>query len=92
MGYPPYFILMLGIIKMAGVAALWQSRIKWLREWAFAGFAFDTIFAFVSGLAISSTADCIKSAFAFVVILIAFFKSRNGGLIQRPPRAAGLAD
>lgn len=77
MGYPPYFILLLGIIKIAGVAALWQKKIKWLREWAFAGFTFDAIFAFVSGCAISSIADCIKSAFAFLVIVYTGFALRK---------------
>ena len=72
MGYPPYFILTLGIAKITGVIAL-LSPIKRLKEWAFAGFTFDVIFVFVSGLAINSNADCLKSAIAFCIIMLTYF-------------------
>lgn len=80
MGYPPYFILALGIAKLMGVAALLQPWFKRLQEWAFAGFAFDVIFAFISGLAIASYGDCIKSAFVFgfvIVTYMLFLKKEN---------------
>jgi uncharacterized membrane protein YphA (DoxX/SURF4 family) len=72
MGYPPYFILTLGIAKIAGVIAL-LSPIKRLKEWAFVGFTFDVIFAFISGLAINSNTDCQKSAIAFCIIMLTYF-------------------
>ena len=72
MGYPPHFILALGISKLMGVIALLQPRFRWLKEWAFAGFTFDLIFAFISGLAIASYSDCIKSGFVFGVLLLTY--------------------
>ncbi|MFV8325243.1 DoxX family protein [Flavobacterium sp. ZS1P14] len=73
MGYPPYFIMALGISKIAGVIALLIPNLKRLKEWAFAGFTFDVIFAFISGLAINSNADCIKSAVAFCILMLTYF-------------------
>jgi uncharacterized membrane protein YphA (DoxX/SURF4 family) len=72
MGYPPYFILALGISKILGVIALLQPKFNRLREWAFAGFTFDVIFAFISGLAIESHADCIKSCFVFGILILTY--------------------
>jgi uncharacterized membrane protein YphA (DoxX/SURF4 family) len=77
MGYPPYFILTLGIIKIAGVIALLLPKLNRLREWAIAGFTFDVIFAFVSGRAIDSNADCIKSAVVFCVIMLTYYLLRK---------------
>lgn len=77
MGYPPFFILTLGIAKILGVLALWQKKVNWLRDWAFAGFTFDTIFAFISGWVINSYIDCLKAAILFVILLFTFFLNRS---------------
>lgn len=77
MGYPPFFILTLGIAKILGVLALWQKKINWLRDWAFAGFTFDTIFAFISGWAVYSYIDCLKAAILIVLVLFTFFLNRS---------------
>lgn len=77
MGYPPYFILLLGIAKVAGVIALWQNKIKWLREWAFAGFTFDVIFAFFSGYATGIYDDCLKAMVAFIALISAYSLFRD---------------
>ncbi|MDI5950368.1 DoxX family protein [Flavobacterium sp. LB2P84] len=73
MGYPPYFILTLGIAKIAGVVALLIPNLKRLKEWAIAGFTFDVIFAFISGRAINSNADCIKAVIVFCVLILTYF-------------------
>jgi uncharacterized membrane protein YphA (DoxX/SURF4 family) len=73
MGYPPYFILALGIAKICGAIALLFPKFNRLKEWVFAGFTFDVIFAFISGLAINSYTDCIKSGVSFCVIMFTYF-------------------
>ena len=73
MGYPPYFITALGIAKICGAITLLLPNLKRLKEWVFAGFTFDVIFAFISGFAIHSYADCIKSVIAFCVIMCTYF-------------------
>ncbi|TRW99918.1 DoxX family protein [Flavobacterium gawalongense] len=82
MGYPPYFILTLGITKIAGVIALLIPNLKRLKEWAFAGFTFDVIFAFISGRAINSNADCIKSAIVFCILMLTYFLFLKKGSFQ----------
>jgi uncharacterized membrane protein YphA (DoxX/SURF4 family) len=49
LGYPPYFGNALVIFKVLGALALIIPQIpKRIKEWAYAGFAFDFIFASIS--------------------------------------------
>ena len=49
LGYPEYFGLMLTVFKILGALALIIPQIPArIKEWAYAGFAFDFIFAFGS--------------------------------------------
>jgi len=83
MGYPPYFIALLGISKIAGVIALLiPHKLRWLKDWVFAGLVFAVIFAFASGYAISNNADLIKSGTAFVVIIITYIQFRRLNLLH----------
>lgn len=50
LGYPAYFVAILGFWKLLGVAALLAPRLPRLKEWAYAGFAFDLSGAAVSHL------------------------------------------
>lgn len=40
LGYPDYFLTILGVWKVLGVAALLAPRLALLKEWAYAGFFF----------------------------------------------------
>lgn len=48
LGYPVYFMKILGIAKLLGIAAIVYGGFPRLKEWAYAGFTFDTIGAFFS--------------------------------------------
>lgn len=72
MGYPPYFITTLGILKICGAITLVMPNFKRLKEWVFAGFTFDVLFAFISGVVINSKTDCIKSSVALFFIMITY--------------------
>ena len=54
LGYPPYFLVILGIWKLLGAVALVFPRFPRLKEWAYAGVIFDLTGAvasqFASGL------------------------------------------
>jgi len=72
MGYPPYFILSLGVAKILGAIVLLIPNLKQLKEWAFAGFTFDVIFAFISSLYINSYVDWLKAVIAFCLVLLTY--------------------
>ena len=49
LGYPEYFGTMLAVFKVLGALALIIPRVPArIKEWAYAGFGFDFIFAFLS--------------------------------------------
>lgn len=72
MGYPPYFILALGIAKITGAIVLLIPNFDRIKEWVFAGFIFDVIFAFISGVFINSNADCFKALIAFFILIYTY--------------------
>jgi hypothetical protein len=51
LGYPVYFAKLLGVAKLLGATAILLSPSRTLKEWAYAGFTFDVIGAFVSHVA-----------------------------------------
>lgn len=48
LGYPVYFMTILGTAKILGSLAILQTKFQTLKEWAYAGFTFNFISAFVS--------------------------------------------
>lgn len=48
LGYPPYLLTILGVAKVLGVIVLLAPGRPLLKEWAYAGFAFDLIGAVAS--------------------------------------------
>jgi len=48
LGYPLYVMTILGVAKLLGVAALLVPGYPLLKEWAYAGFAFDLLGALAS--------------------------------------------
>ena len=52
LGYPVYFLTILGVWKILGVIAILIPRFKLLKEWAYAGFFFAMTGALASHLAV----------------------------------------
>lgn len=53
LGYPGYFGIAFTVFKVLGAIVLIVPRISpRIKEWAYAGFAFDFIFAFISYMAV----------------------------------------
>jgi hypothetical protein len=50
LGYPVYFMTIIGTFKLLGIAALLAPRMPLLKEWAYAGFTFNLIGATASHL------------------------------------------
>ena len=66
LGYPIYFMKILGVAKLLGIAAIVTALSPTLKEWAYAGFMFDVIGAFASHL---SAGDSVLIA----LVPVAFF-------------------
>ena len=48
LGYPTYIIYPLAIAKILGLLAIWTRKSNLLKEWAYAGFFYDTLLAFTA--------------------------------------------
>lgn len=87
LGYPPYFIYVLGVAKLLGIAVLLiPGKLLRLKEWVFAGVYFDIIFAFASKvnvLGLASTADAII-AFIMVTVTYTMFRKVYPGTYFKP--------
>ena len=68
LGYPDYFIVFIGVAKVLGIIALFIPGFPRIREWAYAGLAFDLIGAVYS---IIST-DGFKPQMVIMLLPIGF--------------------
>ncbi len=67
LGYPSYFLTIIGIWKLLGVLAILLPKLPLLKEWAYAGFFFIMTGAIFSHLAIG---DAITNYFGPILLLI----------------------
>ncbi len=76
LGYPEYFGNALVVFKVLGALTLIIPQVpKRIKEWAYAGFAFDFIFASISHFAIDGIDFQSFFPLLFLVILIASYYS-----------------
>jgi len=57
LGYPAYFLVLFGALKIAGAIAILAPRLPVLKEWAYAGMTFDVVGAIVSHLSMGDPPD-----------------------------------
>jgi fucose 4-O-acetylase-like acetyltransferase len=78
LGYPPYFIYVLGVAKLLGVAVLLiPGKFLRLKEWVFAGVFFDIIFAFSSKLSVIGFPATIDAIVAMVMVTVTYVMFRK---------------
>lgn len=73
LGYPLYFLTIIGVWKFMGVAAVLAPRFPLLKEWAYAGFFFAMSGAIFSHIAVG---DGATTLFGPVLLLILTVLSR----------------
>ncbi len=66
MGYPAYFVTILGVAKLLGSLAILSPKTPKLREWAYAGFTFNLIGAIWTHVA---TGTPFVAPLVFLVLL-----------------------
>src|SRR5687768_1840970 len=70
LGYPAYFLTILGIWKILGVVVLLAPKLPLLKEWAYAGFFFIMSGAVISHLALSNPVNEIFPALLLLVLTV----------------------
>jgi len=78
LGYPAYFIYVLGIAKLSGIIVLLiPGKLLRLKEWVFAGVFFDIIFAFASKLSVVGPLGTVDAIVAFTMVSITYLMFRK---------------
>jgi DoxX-like family len=73
LGYPEYLIRFLGVLKLAGVAAIVTGRFPRLKHWSYAGLVFDTGGALYSHFSAgSATKDWLPALLGLVLVGVSY--------------------
>jgi hypothetical protein len=78
LGYPGYFMTILGTAKLFGIVAILVPGACRLKEWAYAGFTFTLIGAFFSHLASGQQKEAMMPLAALFIMAISY--------LLRPPQ------
>lgn len=68
LGHPGYLVIPLGIMKLLGLVAVWTKKVKFLTEWAYAGFFFNFQLAWMAHLAVGD--DKVIGGFIATFLLL----------------------
>jgi hypothetical protein len=75
-GYPSYLVYPLAGAKILGLVAIWGNFSKFLKEWAYAGFFFNTTLAFFAHY-IADGSDYLFALVACAATLISYFTGKK---------------
>lgn len=75
--YPTYLVYPLAIAKILGLVAIWGNFSSWLKEWAYAGFFFDTVLAFFAHY-ITDGEGYLFALIALIATLLSYFTGKEG--------------
>jgi DoxX-like family len=70
LGYPTYFIALIGIWKMLGIIAILVPKFKLLKEWAYAGLFFTMTGAVISHIASNDIKSQIIAPIVFTIFIV----------------------
>ena len=74
LGYPLYFLSILGVWKLLGVLAILLPRFALVKEWAYAGFFFVMTGAIVSHIALGdSVLDALPASVLLLLIGLSWY-------------------
>lgn len=92
LGYPTYFMSILGAAKLLGVFTLLAPGLPRLKEWAYAGFTINLVSATISHLAAGDPAGQSLMPLVILTVALASWALRPAGRTLAPvlPDAAPL--
>ena len=70
LGYPIYFLMIIGVWKMLGVIAMLIPKFPLLKEWAYAGFFFLMSGAVISHLVVGDAAKELFGPMLLIVLIM----------------------
>lgn len=87
LGYPAYFLSILGVSKILGVVAVLIPRFPLLKEWAYAGFVFTMVGAIWSHLVTGSPINEIFPPFLLLALTTVswYFRPADRKIISITP-------
>ncbi|MDQ1804123.1 DoxX family protein [Chryseobacterium sp. CKR4-1] len=78
LGYPDYFAYALIICKILGIVAISFNKVPdKIKEWAYAGLAFNLIFAFISHACVDGNPGYMLMPLVFLVVLMVSYRFRK---------------
>jgi len=80
LGYPIYLANILAVAYILGIIAILQTKYQLLKEWAYAGFTFALLGAFLSHV---FSNESLKGVFALVALTILLVSYFYGNKIER---------
>jgi uncharacterized membrane protein YphA (DoxX/SURF4 family) len=87
LGYPTYFLVILGVWKMPGAVALLVPRFPRLKEWAYAGAIFNYTGAAASHLAVGDSLGKVAGPAIYACIALASWALRPSTRREFPNQA-----
>jgi uncharacterized membrane protein YphA (DoxX/SURF4 family) len=92
LGYPPYFMTVLGAWKVLGAIAIAAPRLSRAKEWAYAGMVFDLTGAAASRIAVGDGIGAVLAPLAVAAVVAVSWASRPPArILVGQPGARGLA-
>jgi hypothetical protein len=73
LGYPLFLLPTLGVAKLLAAVAVLQTRFRAVKEWAFAGFAFTCVGAFVSRAAVGDTTELVFPVVFLAIMAVPYW-------------------
>jgi hypothetical protein len=84
LGYPLYLLQTFGIAKVLAAIAILQTKFRTVKEWAFAGWAFTCVGAFVSRAAVGDTVELIYPVVFLAIMAVPYWlwlRARHAGIV-----------
>ena len=75
-GYPTYIIYPYAGAKFLGLIAIWNTKFKTLKEWAYAGFFFAFILAFFAHFMIGD-GEQMGALIAMILLLVSYYFNKK---------------
>jgi uncharacterized membrane protein YphA (DoxX/SURF4 family) len=88
LGYPPYFLTILGTWKLLGAVAIVAPGLPRLKEWAYAGMMFDLTGAAVSRAVSGDGAEMVIVPLVIAGLVTSSWALRSEGRVLDSPRKA----